>query len=330
MYFLFACAAFRVEWTPARLRGLLACFILGGLAGAAATYIDWFGIIDIPRVNEDVGATRTTFGYIPQIAGPFPRRSAMAAYYSLLIPLAGMLMQLRGSFSGKLRAAYLATAILCAGCLMLSHNRSGLLSSIMITLFVALVINRSPRKLVRLVLACTLLTVVLVWAVETFFHDQLLAYEALLRFGEARSADAFLDESDYLRVLFLERAMTSMITNPVGNGYSYVTGTKGYPYNMDPHGNITQIIWAGGVFGLCWLPVFAVAAAYRFRVFFLRRNLANAANPYGIAITAALLGWAINGLAHTTLDTGVAWLFFGVLAHLTISPSYRVPREGGA
>lgn len=323
LYLLFAGAVFSQDWTTDRVRRLLLFFVLGASISALLTIIDWVGFTDIPRINEIEASTRTEFGNIPQVTGAFSRRTAMAIYYSLLIPIASLLFLQKSWAPLWKRMGFLLAGLLCTANLLLSHNRSGIISVVAVTTLIALLAHRSPSKALRIAWIGILLSGIIAWVIYTFFYNELIAYQALLRIGGARSADLYHEESDLLRLMFLRHSLNSLLVNPAGNGYSLITGTPGHPQAWDPHGNITQILWGAGIAGILWMLAFAAGAFRRFRVFFLARNMAHPQNPFCIALVAGLCGWLLNGLPHTTIDTGVAWMFFGILLKVSLSSEYR-------
>ena len=91
-----------------------------------------------------------------------------------------------------------------------------------------------------------------------------------------------------------------------------MTGLSGYD-EIDPHNNITQIIWAAGIFGIGWLVYFGVSIFNSTKVILSKKYSNNPFNQYGVVIVGSLLGWFFCGMAHTNIGTGMAWLLFGVL-----------------
>jgi hypothetical protein len=119
-------------------------------------------------------------------------------------------------------------------------------------------------------------------------------------------------ESDYLRVDLFIAALRSMGSNPLGNGFSLIWLPGGIW--MNAHNVVTAIIWAAGVFSLVWLPIFAATVFSYFSSSLSRRRGVH--RPISVehdAVICGLFTWLANGMTHNSLQTGLAWLLFGVL-----------------
>src|SRR6185295_2918950 len=134
--------------------------------------IDWFGLIDVPGVNDLSISTHTELGYVMQASGPFARRSAMAAYFALLIPVGVLAALYVDELSKRRRILLLLSAFTCALALTLTHNRAGLLGGLAAIGVVTLYLARSPAKVVRVVLLGTLAMTVLIWLMATYLPEQ--------------------------------------------------------------------------------------------------------------------------------------------------------------
>ena len=95
-----------------------------------------------------------------------------------------------------------------------------------------------------------------------------------------------------------------------------LTGVPGFD-RIDPHNMLAQIVWAAGLFGICWLGYFAYLVFSHLRVFFEKRNLRDSWAQYGISVAGGLFGWFLCGMAHTIIATGVSWLFFGTALRMS-------------
>jgi hypothetical protein len=125
------------------------------------------------------------------------------------------------------------------------------------------------------------------------------------------SSDAIRD-SDHLRVDLFLSAMQSMGSNPLGNGFSLVKLPGGIW--MNAHNVVTAIIWAAGIFSLVWLPIFAATVFSYFGAG--RASRRRVSRPISVehdAVVCGLFTWLANGMTHNSLQTGLAWLLFGVL-----------------
>lgn len=322
LYYLFSCVAYNHNWSTKSLQQLLMSFVLGALLSSSLTIIDWFGIYDIPYVNETSGGTITNIGTVMQASGPFSRRSAMAAYFSLIIPISTLSFFYLNKTNAITKLTLLSTGILCSISLMLTNNRAGLAGSICAIILISIYLSRSIKKLVRLIVIGSFSFLIMTWMVTTLFQDQLIAYQALLNLDEMAVSDVSKQtESDNIRILLFNFVIKSLISNPIGQGYTLVTGFDSS--ESDPHNNVAQIIWAAGIFGIGWICYFGVSFYKQANKLFFKPLFISPHAKYGIVITGGLFGWFICGMAHTIIGTGVAWLLLGILLNITSLNSYN-------
>lgn len=330
LYVLFACVAYRIDWTERLLQQLLVWFLFGAFLSSFLTIIDFFGIVDVPRVNEGSAFyTATSLGAVLQASGPFPRRSAMAAYFALVIP-AGVLASIYLPGLARSKKIFLSVAAaLSFVALLMTHNRAGLLGPIGAILAVNVLLSKSPLKLIRLFILMGVAVALVGLLLDQFFHDQILVYEALLRIGDQPAAEgSFVTaDSDKIRWVFFQYVVNSLRTNPVGNGFTLITGVPDHPL-ADAHNILSMIMWSTGVFGVAWLVYFSMSAFRRTRVSAARDPRVDPLARYAIVLVGALLGWALCGQMHQILGTGMAWLLLGVLIKLwTAAPQPSAATE---
>lgn len=317
LYVLFACAAYRINWNSVALHRLLMSFVFGGFVCSLFTIVDFFGIVDIPRFNEGAGLyTSTSLGSVLQASGPFPRRSALATYFALLIPLSVQLTRYVKPMRTTHRLICESTAVMASITLLLTHNRAGLIGAWIAVALISLVTAQSPGKFFRLLAAGITVAAIGGWVLVTYFPAQLIVYEALLKIGDMKIEGYYVEGSDQIRLNLFLHAIRSLAANPLGNGYTLVRGLAGHP-NADAHNIATQIIWAAGVVGIGWLVFFVVVIVRRLRRLVSKEALRDPTLRYGIVIASGLFGWAITGMMHQILGTGVAWLLAGALIKLT-------------
>ena len=310
-YPLFACVAFNVNWTRVSVRRLLICFLLGSFLSSMLTLVDWFGLLHIPGVNEVEAGTDVGAGAIAQASGPFARRTAMADFYGLFIPIGVMMFFSRPLPLITDRVSGLIASLMCAICLVLTHNRAGIVGAVIAILIIGILISRSPVKLLSNVLFASALFGAFYWLLTTFFSDQWLVYQATLGFSGFAKSEVVM-ESDNIRSELFQFVMKSLTVNPIGHGYTVITGLSEHP-DADPHNNITQIIWGAGVFGLGWLAWFALRLLRQAMVFFGSRFRDDERVLWGSFIICSLFSYFCCGMMHTTIGTGIAWLLFGVV-----------------
>lgn len=318
LYVLFAAAAYRVNWTAEKVQRILLCFILGALLSSLITMIDFFGIVDVPRVNEGAGVySDAGIGALLQASGPFFRRSAMAAYFALVIPVGVQGFLRAKTMSFRTRVLFLSSAVAAGLALFLTHNRAGLLGAIIAIGVINVSMAKSALRLIRLIVLTLLVSATIAFLLVTYFPKQVAVYEALLHLSD-KVADGSVNyaESDAIRYVFFKYVMSSLKENPVGHGFTHITGIPGHP-DSDPHNMITQIIWAAGVFGIGWIIYFAASVINRIKRRFSTEALADPFSRLSLIIGSGLLGWLFCGMMHQILGNGMAWLFLGVLMKMS-------------
>jgi hypothetical protein len=314
---LFTFAVYRVNWTVERAHKVINCFIIGGFISSTLTLIDFFGIVDVPHVNDgNAFYTATSLGAVLQASGPFARRSAMAAYFSLLIPLAVLMVLNVKSLSKSTKLFYILTSLTSFVALLLTHNRAGLLGPLIAIVIISISTARSPAKVLRLLGVAVIGIGLVSWLLATVFHSQWVVYEALLRLNNEPVQGSYVtEESDAIRLVLFQFVMSSLKGNPIGNGYSLLEGWRN-PH-ADPHNIASQIIWAAGGLGIVWLVYFSVGFFRRIKPRFTKVALRDPFSRYVIVLTGSLLGFVTCGMMHQILGTGMAWLFLGMILKMS-------------
>ncbi len=145
------------------------------------TVIDLIGVIDIPFCNEIEYDTKIAGERTTQASGFFENRPAMAAVYSIGITGCSVLGLRHPSTRHKLLFAIAAGLSLLA--LFLTHNRSGVLGSILATAIFVVVSNRillSER--LKMILGGSVMGVILLGVAYLLFPEHLDVYFAKLGF----------------------------------------------------------------------------------------------------------------------------------------------------
>lgn len=315
LYLLLAATAYRFVRGERRVVSLIQVYCLGGLVSATATLVDFAGLVDIPGVNELRLSTETGLGYVTQASGAFARRSAMGAYYTLIITLGFLLPVLRPQLPVGRRLLLYAAAAGCLLALLLTHTRAAIIGAALAIAVVLVSTARSPLRLLRRGGMAAAFAALVALAVVHWFPDVRVAYEALLRIDAAAGSGEFYSESDALRLVLFKHALAALAQNPLGHGYSALTGVPGFA-RVDPHNIITQAIWGAGLFGLVWTVVFGTRFAARSRLLLRRRRSTASWISLGLVLFGALLAFALNNMMHNSLSTGVAWVFLGVYLHV--------------
>ena len=316
-YFLIMVAAFCYLQEERLIFRILALFCFGGLISSIVTVFDFLGFIHVPGVNESTFGTATDQGAILQASGPFTRRTAMAAYYTIVIA-SGLLMSLIYRHATLLtRFFFLSSALMCAMALILTHNRAGIISAVFSCVYIMLGRSLSIRQLLLIVLLIGLGGYGLTFAIKSFFPDALVVYAALMGIGDIQITDTYQQESDAIRFVLLWHSLTSMLSNPFGHGYSLLHGVTGRVDELaDPHGMLTQVIWGAGLFGLVWI-FYMLRLGLKETVKLVRLDsYQTSTNSLALSILGGLLSFFLTGLAHTLISTGIAWLLLGALLRL--------------
>ena len=287
--------------------------IAGGMAiSAGLTIVDYIGLINVPRNNEVVISSEVGSSEIEQATGFFPRRSAMAAVFSTGIAgsiLIGILA--KGIYT---KIWFWSCGLVGALCVLLTHNRSGVLAPLMaIAVYSMFFMRGALSKKVMIAVAGFTSAALIIAVMAFYFPEHLEVYEAKLGHllpGGEDNAQRNVAKSDYGRIRLFLAALSSLSENPTGHGFGLVKLTQ-YTFKGS-HNVITGFIWAGGIMFILWLPFFV------WIVFQRLRNVASVAlsslsAPYYEATLCGLFAFLLNNMAHESWRTGVAWILFGTV-----------------
>lgn len=318
IYVALAAVIARSELSPAQISRFWSTIALCAGLSSLLTVVDFLGIVDVPFCNEVTYDTKIEGERTAQASGFFEHRSAMAAVFSIAITgcaIVGLtdpsrLRQL--VFLGSVLASLLA--------LFLTHNRSGVFGSIFVIGLFTLISGRlRVAQRIRLLVTGGLIGITLLAIASILFPEHVEAYLAKLGFlGLAEETW----ESDTVRIDLFVHAILGIADAPHGNGLTHIPLYPGIL--MSPHNIITQVIWAGGVVALFWLPVFGLSVLLRLGIVSLSRvqrtTLPGFDHRLAVLHDASLYGllaWVLNGMTHQTLSTGLAWIVFGMLLMMT-------------
>lgn len=312
LYLFSSTISFEIINSEKKLYFVFLFFCLGGLISSSATIIDFFGIIKIPGVNEIEVGTNTELGSILQASGPFARRSSMAIYFTMIITIGILFPTIMKNISKSSRVLFYSSSFTCIVALMLTHNRSGIVSAIFISFITLFLYSRSTIKKIKLIIYVLFIFLAILYFIINYLPDVWHAYQALLRIGDVASTDTFLEESDALRFELFKHSFASIFYNPIGHGYSLISDLSQFDDGLiDPHNIITQIIWGAGLVGIIWLIYFA----WNFFqlttpiIFYKKRH--NSSNKEIFVLIGTLASFFVIGMMHTVISTGMVWIFFG-------------------
>lgn len=307
-YLLMACTVAGMGMDGPWLRRFwMVMFLALGVSGGL-TIIDYLGIVDIPFNNERGLVTAVGAQEVEQAAGFFPRRSAMAAVFSISITAAFVMVLVE---EHTIRRLFIAGAgAVGLVCLLLTHNRSGVLSTaIVLALFVAISGRFRLAKRFRIALVAAALGALILVVMYLYFPQHLAVYAEKLAYLNPFS-EAEVKETDYGRILILKTALGSLLDNPLGNGFSRIDVPGLGPIN--PHNIVTAIIWATGILSLVWVPVTGSFLWSHVRRA-IGRRVGRMQPIYVDAVVVAIGAWLLNNMTHYSLSTGLAWLLLGML-----------------
>ena len=314
LYLLGAAAGFYYLSNARYITIFLLAFCISGLVGGFLTILDFQGLINLPGINEISITTRTYLGRTEQASGFFTERSAMGAYYCMIITggiLASILLK---QLHITIRVTFALAAIFCTVALLLTHNRAGILSPGLTVGLILISSVRNPSRLLGLLTIGGIFLLLIVWIVSRWFPDTFLVYQTL--FGLVENYDSSsVQESDAIRLKLAEHALSSLLINPFGNGFSLIHNLPNFEYRLfDPHNIFTQIVWGAGIFGLMWLFIVGprcIMASYKL----LSRQTISHVNQVTIVVFGTLLSLLLFDMTHSTL-VGVSWFLLGALFRL--------------
>jgi len=315
IYILLAITITQIDLSAKRLKIFFVWLTVGMLLSSGLTLIDFIGIVDIPLANELHISTHISGGNVIQASGFFSRRSAMAAYFALVVPaLIPLFTSLRNTILKIIiQITYFGSLLV----LFLTHNLGGIIA---ILISYGLYLLWGDRinfiKRMKKIVVVGLVFISFGCLVINYFPDAIEVYLIRLSIPSAIkdvSTEQFARqmESDYMRLYFLSQALEHLAKNPIGNGYTQIWTEK---YGLtDPHNIITQFLWGAGIFSFVWLGLFGYLMI---KLFVLKISPHNDLFAYFDALRYGLLSWFITGMAHTIICTGLAWIFFGMMLNI--------------
>lgn len=313
LYLCLAAAISSRDFTDKQLKLVAYSVAIGLLLSSGLTIIDYQGWANIPGCNEVVISSRvggSNLDRVSQAGGFFPRRSAMAAVFSLSATVSViMALAVRGWSSKVLFAVSGLSGILS---LFLTHNRSGI-AAIVLAMFVYVFLNKSFTfgRRIKTIAFSGVVGIGLLIVLITYFPAQVDIYKGKLPMFFPEASKDYSEEQargDSVRSDNLMTAFKNITSNPFGNGLGYIPHPElGY---VDAHSSFTILLWAGGVVTLLWMVPFSFRL---FKLLFARVNLPPDVLPYFDAFRSALVAFFFNCMVHESLGTGLFWIFLAVV-----------------
>lgn len=314
LYLLFSAIIFKLNLNLSQIKKILLFYIIGSFITSTLTIIDFLNIIDIPRVNETFYGKETSLGTILQASGPFSRRSAMAAYFSISIPVCAFII-IWGKYKNTIINIFIfSTFILSIISLMITGNRAAILGSFISIIIILIFKSKSKLTLIKYFIFLSILLMLFILLLTIYFPDQIIVYKALFGIGDVDLYKADTQsESDQIRLLLFLHVIKSFLDNPIGHGFSNIYNFQDNN-NADPHNIITQILWATGILGILWIAYFSNLVYLKIKNVYNQNFKYNESERiYLIILISGLFSWFICGMYHMILGMGIAWLFFGLL-----------------
>ena len=313
LYLCLAASISSVQFTEKQLRRVAYAIAIGLLLSSSLTIIDFQGWANVPRCNLKTVSTHVeglSTKYIIQAAGFFPRRTGMAAVFSLSVTMSVILtLSAKGWIS---KGIYAAAALSGSFAILLSHNRSGVVAvafSVGTYFLFSNIITFSTRMKVGVV--GSVLAVVFLFLANTYYPDHVDVYKRKFSFlvpGANKTYTKSQSSADSVRKENFKIAIKELGNNPFGQGLGRIPHPdRGL---IDPHNVYTALLWAGGIFTLVWTLPFGITF---FKTLFAKVPMAPEALPYFDALRFSILGFIFNNMAHNSLGTGLFWIFLATI-----------------
>ncbi len=329
IYLLFSAIIFKKKWDLSQIKKILLFYIIGSFITSTLTIIDFINLIDIPRVNETSYGKETSLGTILQASGPFSRRSAMAAYFSISIPICTFITIWGKHKNIFIKFFLLSTLMLSIISLMITGNRAAILGSLISIILILIFNSKSKLTLIKYIFISAFLFISFLFLLSIYFPDQIIVYKALFGIGDVDLYKAEAQsESDQIRLLlFLHVIKSIFLENPFGHGFSNIYNFQEND-NADPHNIITQILWASGILGFGWISYFINLVYLKIKnVFNQNIKCDEMLRLYSIILISGLFSWFICGMYHMILGMGIAWLFLGLLINIATKFQYSITKD---
>lgn len=300
-YFLLAFSVAGLRLQRKEIIQLLTVFAFSSALMSVASLIDYFDLIDLPRVNER-SASRGLG--VANLLGPFYSQTPMAAHLCLAfpIPLAFLFSYSDKSIQKFLWILVLAPIILAS---ILTYSR-GLIVSFIVVIGYIFYAGSCKKRLMfwaKNLIIIAAISVFGVFLLKSYVPDQ---YQALsIRLNDITPEGIQNSRSDITRFGTIESTLKDLSKSPFGVGFTkaeYQVGTRIYEKNS--HSNVVDILRAGGFLGLVLVILFILPIL---KEAFLVKN-----PQVELPLFSALISFFVYGLTHTTLATLFAWIVAGV------------------
>ncbi|OKH22636.1 O-antigen ligase family protein [Chroogloeocystis siderophila] len=304
-YFLLAFSVAGLKLQRQEILQLISVFAISTALMSITSLIDYFHVVDIPRVNERSASRGLE---VANLLGPFYSQTPMAAHLCLAfpIPIAFIFSQ---SVEKKQKFLWIVVLIPTILAAILTYSRGLFISFAIVITYIFYIsgdITRVKYWLRNFVAASTILAIG-IFLIQSYLPKQ---YTALIqRLSDTQLEAIQSSKSDTARFGAIESTLKDLSESPFGLGFTeseIQVGSRVYSKNA--HSNIIDILRAGGPLGLLLFTFFILPVLVR---------AFNIIEPQiEIPLFAALVSFFMYGLTHTTIATMFAWILAGITFHL--------------
>ena len=319
-YIIVLAAAISLDVKGDELDKIINFLVFGMLIASMIAIVDSVGIYKFSFLKAAATASKVDGQQIEQAGGFFSRRSAMAAIYSIAVPIIAIVGLKKNIL--VIRCLYLFCAFVSLVALFLTHNRSGVLAIVIVCLwYIIYFFEGSLAKRIASVFIAIFVGSAFFAILNIYFSEDLYVYIEKLSF--IFEEDGEVSKSDSSRVYFFVEAMKSLGSAPLGNGFTLMY-TDLYGFHS-PHNIVTYLIWAAGLLSFVWLPLLFVQFKKSLRS---NRYKHSSGEFYVLAIKLGVISFMLNNMAHNSFNTGIFWLLLGLgVGHRMVEQKLRRGRD---
>ena len=301
-YLLLALTVAGLRLDPPKVLLLMAVFAASTALMSLLSLIDYFGLLVLPVINEGSRSVVSLGSgqVITDLSGPFLRRTTLAVYLAMALPIAaGLMMSLEART--RQRLFWSGALIVLTLTVILTFSRMLLISVAAAAAYIAYAtwLGSATQPLMRRGAAVGGIVLLSVGLLASFQPQRFEAFAH--RTQSLLPATIAANRDDLLRINALTQTWDDLSEAPFGLGFTRVdvAGQRG----ASVHSNVTMVLRAAGPLGFILVALFALPV--------FRRSL-RICDATEFTLFAALISWAIYGLGHTTIATLFAWVMVGI------------------
>ena len=324
LYLMLAVSVASWQFDSKRLKIVSMGIALGLLVSGGLTIVDHMGWAKIPMCNEVVKGSEIEgqASHIEQAGGFFPRRTSMAAYFSLSVTYVSILALNRAGLLPKL--FYGAISLCGMVTIMLTHNRSALVAVVGAVVAYVMFSNLlSMARRIQIFFMGTVLLFGMIAVMVIFLPDQFAVYKDKFSpyVSDEQKLDSTLsDRGDSARIVIAMYVFESLSTNPFGNGFTKLPVKD---EGRSTHNSLITLVWAGGFFTLIWFIPFLLSL---WKSVYSKVQIGPDQATYFDALRFSMLAFLAHNMAHDSIGTGLFWamlaMVVGVREHSAAALAY--------